>query len=234
MAAFLTGALGLNVTSNYNESRQTFEAETSQILNTSCNAICGAIQENVVIDVSGGRNINITLQQACSANASCMITNVASSLAELALQNEQEAIASGKLPFVGANISVNSNISKQEISNIFEQEIKSRCNVQVDFLQQDINIIAKDVNNGNIVLNQSGNATADCIMDIAAKVRGKYTARVKQTAVSSFGFSIFFILAIVGIILAFIFYFAWRRASKSANKAEEAAARTQTKITPLD
>lgn len=83
------------------------------------------------------------------------------------LQKEQQSNATEASLFPNFG-SVNVSASTQELTNQVTQVLNTLCSANIDQVQTDIMIFAKDSSTGNISFVQNGNAVANCVMQNAA------------------------------------------------------------------
>lgn len=142
------------------------------------------------------------------------VQSVLESLQSLKQKNATEANMFGG----GFNhMSMQLNLSDQELENRVKQIMNTLCNADVDNLQSDNMVYARNSTTGNITFEQNGNAQADCIMTNLAVAKANLQQQADQSnstvAGGTAAIIAFMIIAVVGAILAYM--------SKRDKKAEE-------------
>jgi len=179
--------------------------ETYQEANQSCVASCSNVQSGNTIFLDGSTTGNITFDQTCTANASCSISTTLDNLVTQ-LQAADQSNANTSTLFGGLNaMSIATNISVQDTKNQIKQIMNTICNANVDNLQSNNMIYARNSTTGNIAFTQNGNAQADCIMKNIAIAKADQTQKATQSnAITAGGMGIFIVIAMIIIVLALI------------------------------
>jgi hypothetical protein len=206
------------MTAQVNQNKQVTLNEVYQQSEQNCTASCSNVQSGNTVFLDGTTTGDITFKQVCSASATCVMNNtvesVLESLQSLKQQNKTEANLFGG----GFNhMSVNLNLSEQELNNRVKQIIGTNCEAVVDNLQSDNLVYARNSTTGNITFEQNGNAQADCIMTNLAIAKANLKQQADQSnstvAGGTAALIMFALIAIAGAVLAYM--------SKKDKKAEE-------------
>jgi hypothetical protein len=193
--------MGNLLTAGVNDSRQKLVNEVYQRAEQSCTATCENIQSGNVVFLDGTTTGDITFEQNCTADATCMMEQSLQSVADLLLELKQGNTTEASLFGGGLNVgSVNLNLSEQDIENRVKQIMETLCSAEVSNVQNGNMVYARNSRTGNISFKQEGNAKADCVMQNAASALASLQAKNTQTnatAATIGSFGAFIVAAIV-------------------------------------
>lgn len=200
--------MGNLLSAQVNENRQKTLNEVYQTSDQTCQATCVNIQSGNTVFLDGTVAGDITFTQSCEVEASCMMENTIEQVLE-SLQDAKQANATEASMFGGGfNIgTVNLNLSDQEIENQVRQALNTVCRADINNLQENNMVYARNSVTGDITFEQSGNATADCYMANMAIAKANLSQANDQSNTTSatlggFGAIIFIIIALaVGLWL---------------------------------
>jgi hypothetical protein len=177
--------------------------ETVQIAENSCTATCQNLISGISVILVGSTTGNITFDQSCEADASCMMSNAL----EQAVEAYQlaEAKADAQLPIlpIGFQAAFANALTTNDVNASMKQVLENHCNANVDNTIQDVLIFATNSKTGDIAFTQSGNASARCVMDNAGKMKLsiRQTGKASATSGSVFGGLIGLIIIVIVIIM---------------------------------
>ncbi len=193
--------------------------QTYQEANNICKASCSQINTGTTIVLNNTTAGNITFTQECTANASCYMKNALDSVV-VAVQKAVAASNATPSLFPGISLNVSASTSVQTINNQLTQIMNNLCTARVDQETSDTMIYATDSTVGNIGFVQTGNASADCVMENAGRMKIQLQQQGSTTAQA--GTSTAAIVAIVIAIVVITVAAAAARAAqrKQATKAE--------------
>lgn len=127
---------------------------------------CEQLQSGNVVFLDGTTSGDITFQQQCTANAKCLVDNNIQAVFDVAQELKQNNVTEASLfPNFG---SINLNLADQEIRNQIESIISNSCTADVNQVQSNNMVYARNSSTGDISFLQEGNAVADCIISNAA------------------------------------------------------------------
>ena len=205
-----------------------FSAQVNQIKQTNVNefyqrseVICTAECENILsgntIFLDGTTSGDIIFKQRCSAESTCMMRNAVDVIMELVQEFQQNnQTEAGLFPNFA---SVNLNLSDQEIRNEVEQILNTVCTADIQNIQNDNMVYARNSSTGDIIFEQEGNAQANCIMaNVASADLNLRQTGDQQNSIRSAGLGGINGLVIVAIIIALIIG-AVGRAKKSGRQS---------------
>lgn len=197
------------MTAQVNQSKQKTLNDVYQKSEQTCSASCSNVQSGNTVFLDGTTSGDITFKQVCSASASCVMNNTVQSVLE-ALQSLKQKNKTEANMFGGGfnHMSVNLNLSDQELENRVKQIVSSNCTADVDNLQSDNMVYARNSTTGNITFEQNGNAQADCIMTNLAIAKANLQQQADQSnsvvAGGTAAILAFMIIAVVGAFLAYM------------------------------
>lgn len=211
------------MTANLNNTAQEQLNQTYQEANQSCVASCSNVQSGNTVFLDGSSTGDITFDQTCTADASCTISTTLENLVAQLQASEQGNETTANL-FGGINhMALNSNVLNQSTTNQVKQIMNTICSADVDNLQSNNLIYARNSTTGNIAFTQNGNAQADCIMTNLAIAKADQTQRATQNnSVTAGGTAFFIVIAIIVIALALV-------ASRKKNPEQGQDQNAQTK-----
>lgn len=206
------------MTAQVNESKQTTLNEVYQQSEQVCSASCSNVQSGNTVFLDGSTTGDITFKQVCTASASCVMSNTVESVLDSLQELKQKNVTEANMFGGGFNhMSVNLNLSDQELENRVKQILSTVCEANVDNLQSDNMVYARNSTTGNITFEQNGNAQADCLMTNMAIAKANLRQQADQgnstVAGGTAALIMFALIAIVGAVLAYM--------SKKDKKAEE-------------
>ncbi len=164
-------------------STQNADAFMSQQFSGSCNVNCTNIQSGVNIDlintVVGG---NVSLEQTCSVDASCMMSNASDATSDVFLKaiNSTNAKNASNL-FDGSigNVTDSYTESRQNIKQTIIQNTSQACNMSSLNQMKNINILAANSKiGGNVNISQDGKTKGNC------QLGNTFTAAAVATAMA--------------------------------------------------
>jgi len=200
---------------------------TYQEANNSCTASCSQLNSGTTIVLNNTTAGNITFNQECTANASCYMQNALDS-AVVAVQKATAATNATPSLFPGTSLNVSTSTSVQDITNQLTQIMNNLCTADVQQVTSDTTIYATNSTVGNIGFVQNGNATADCVMENAGRMRVQL--QQEGTATAQAGTSSAVVMAIVvAIIIIVLAGVAARAAQKKQAVKTEGQQCTSTK-----
>lgn len=162
-----------------------------------CEATCEQVQSGNTVFLDGSTTGNITFNQTCAANAQCAINNEIDNLITLTQGLLQGNTTSASLfPNFG---SVNSNNASQSISNQVKNIISNSCTANVDQVQANNLVYARNSTTGDIAFTQNGNANANCIMNNIARAKVNLNQEASQSNTVGLAFG-----GIIGLIILII------------------------------
>jgi hypothetical protein len=188
-----------------NNTAQTTLNQVYQTANQSCVASCSNVQSGNTVFLDGSTTGNITFDQTCSASASCTINTTLDNLVTQ-LQQAQQSNANTSTLFGGLNMmSLASNVSNQSTTNQVQQIMNTVCQADVNNLQSDNMVYARNSTTGDIAFVQNGNAQADCIMTNLAIAKADQTqAATQSNTITSGGIGAMIVIAIIIVALVLI------------------------------
>lgn len=177
--------------------------KTVQTARNICTATCQNITSGVSVILVGSTTGNITFDQSCEADASCMMKNAL----EQVVQAYQlaEAKADAQLPIlpIGLQAAFANAITSNDVNAAMEQVLENHCEANVNNTIQDVLIFATNSKTGDIAFTQSGNAAAKCVMDNAGRMQLsiQQTGKASATSGSVFGGLIGLVIVIIIIVM---------------------------------
>lgn len=176
-----------------------------QAANSTCTASCSNVQSGNTVFLDGSTTGNITFDQTCTASASCTINTTLDNLVTQ-LQQAQQSNANTSTLFGGLNaMSIATNVASQDTTNQVKQIMNTICQANVDNLQSDNLVYARNSTTGNIAFTQGGNAQADCVMKNLAIAKADQTqAATQSNSITAGGIGIFIVIAVIIVALALI------------------------------
>jgi hypothetical protein len=176
-----------------------------QVANQSCTASCSNVQSGNTVFLDGSTTGNITFDQTCTASASCSINTTLDNLVTQ-LQAANQSNSNASTLFGGLNaMSLATNVTVQNMTNQVQQIMNTICSADVNNLQSDNLVYARNSTTGNIAFVQNGNAQADCIMKNLAIAKADQTQTATQSnAITSGGAAMFVAIAVIIIVLALL------------------------------
>jgi hypothetical protein len=214
--------MGIGASTSVSTSVQQAENQLTQEIVQTCNAVCNNDISGVVIE-AGNIEGDIIFDQACTTTAQCQMQTIADSLARTMFDTVQQTQAERDFTLLGAQINVAVSKSVQDISQEVFQQLQATCNVTSSNLAQNIKIAAKNTISGDIRFNQTGGATASCIMTAGAKAASDVSGTVRQTTIA--GQSTTTLILIIALIIAIIIIIILASSSaRNARRAREAQA----------
>ena len=188
-----------------NDIKQTTTNDIYQKSEQFCTASCENIQSGNTIFLDGSTTGDIIFKQRCEANAGCMMDNSVETVLDI-LQDLKQTNATEAQLFGGINFgSVNLNLSDQELRVEVEQILNTICTADIRNEQSDNMIYARNSSTGDIIFEQDGNATANCVMTNAANAQINLEQKGDQTnAITAGGVGGIIGLIIFIVILAII------------------------------
>tara|TARA_R110001632_G_scaffold118753_1_gene231224 strand:+ start:2314 stop:3069 length:756 start_codon:yes stop_codon:yes gene_type:complete len=200
--------MGNLLSAQANENRQRTLNEVYQTSDQTCQATCVNVQSGNTIFLDGTVSGDITFKQECSVDATCMMDNTIEQVLESLQESQQQNATEASMFGGGFNIgTVNLNLSDQEIENQVRQALNTVCRADVNNLQENNMVYARNSNTGDITFEQSGNAEADCLMTNMAIAKANLSQANVQSnttaaTMGAFGTVIFIIIALaVGLWL---------------------------------
>jgi hypothetical protein len=163
--------MGVGVSVSSTSSKQDFAANIMQQYSGSCDVECNNDMSNIDLDLIrtkvGG---DITLTQACTANASCLISSNTSATADAIFKATNSSSASDPQIISALNPGVQVDISRsssvQQIQDTISQLTNQNCKVSSTNQMNNIDIFAYDSDiGGSIQLAQQGNVGGQCQLE---------------------------------------------------------------------
>lgn len=214
----------VSVASTVNTARN----QTYQEANNVCSANCSQINTGTTIILNNTTAGNITFTQECEANASCYMKNALDS-AVVAVQKAVAASNATPAMFPGTSLNVSAATSVQDINNQLTQIMNNLCTADVQQETSDTMIYATDSTVGNIGFVQKGNATADCVMENAGRMKIQLQQQGNATAQAGTSTA-----AIVAIVIAIIIIAIAAAAARAAKRKEAVKTEGQPCTTTRD
>jgi hypothetical protein len=198
-----------------NSNRQLAVNEVYTQFENTCVASCSQLQSGNTVFLDGTVSGDITFQQECNANAKCQIdNNINNTLSILQGLKQDNATSAGLFPNF---VSINLNLSEQEIRNQVVNQINNICQADVNQVTTNNMVYAVNSETGDISFLQKGNATADCMMTNIATAN----LNLKQTAEQSNTISAGVLGGIIAIIIIVIIIVIVGRAVSKGSKESE-------------
>ena len=149
-----------------NQQKQTTTNDIYQRSEQICNAQCSQIQSGNTVFLDGSTTGDITFNQQCDVEASCMMNNAIDTVLEVLQDIKQgNATEASLFPNFG---SVNLNLSDQELRNEVQQILETVCSADVEQQQGDNMVYARNSSTGDIGFFQQASARANCVMTNSA------------------------------------------------------------------
>lgn len=169
-----------------------------------CTASCENVQSGNTVFLDGTTSGDIIFKQRCEADATCMMTNSVDVIMDLVQEFQQNNVTeAGLFPNFA---SVNLNQSDQEIRNDVEQILNTVCNADIQNIQNDNMVYARNSSTGDIIFEQEGNAQANCVMsNVASADLNLRQTGSQQNAIQSAGLGAIIGLVVLAVIIAIIF-----------------------------
>jgi hypothetical protein len=211
--------IGNLLSAQVNQNKQTALNDIYQQSSQSCAANCVNIQSGNTIFLDGSTVGDITFEQKCTASASCVMNNAVESLVQQLQKQKQDNKTEASLFGGGFNIgTVNLNQSEQEITNRVKQILNTLCSADVNNLQTDNMIYARNSKTGNISFTQDGAAEANCIMTNMASSKARQDQLSDQTnaTAASLGMG-----GILGLVVMLIVVSVVASVVRKMNKAQQ-------------
>ena len=161
--------MGIGVSQSYAESTQNAVADLTQQYSGTCDISCNNDMSNVDITIIRSKFGDITLDQVCSANGSCLMSNNTNSVSDVLFKAGNSSTASDPLIFSWADPGIQTDISKsknvQNIQQTITNAVDQSCKVTSTNQINNVNIFAEDSYGGNIQIAQSGEVGGQCQME---------------------------------------------------------------------
>ena len=203
--------MGAGASVSANNTKTSITNDVFQKSESECIAECSNLQENIVIVINDGSVIggDLILDQSCLANALCtMITDLESITQQTTVTN-QEADSDVGLNWFQMGFAGAVNNSSTSVHNTTTQIISSLCKATAENVQENITILINGGSRivGDVQLQQSGNATANCAIESTASATVVQDTTTDQTAKATTGIDLYALLLILvggGIAIAVV------------------------------
>ncbi len=195
--------MGAALSVSNSEAINNIRAQTVQTAENTCSAVCQNVISGVSIVLVGSTVGNITFDQKCQADASCMMKNALEQTVETYQLAEASATANLPILPIGFQAAFANARTTNDVDVSLKQVLENHCNADTDNTIQDVLIFATNSKTGDIAFTQDGNANARCVMENAGRIQlsVKQIGKATATAGNALGAIIALIIIIIVIIM---------------------------------
>ncbi|SRR5260221_2816306 len=156
--------MGGGVSTSYVKNVQNINASIVQQYSGSCDINCMNSITNLNIDILNSVVGDITVSQACTLDAVCILNNNMGAVIDSMLSSKNSSDAKNTASFFSINYNESDVYNEQDISSKIQQIISQKCQIESYNSMNNILLFADNSSINNIMFSQKGNVVGSCTL----------------------------------------------------------------------